>query len=175
MFLKQQNLLLFLFLCILFAITKCQVPVFVYPIDNNITQYCSKNVYYFEFQVKFSQRLDKIIPFEMTIPLPNRLPFKCVIDGPNTKILCFHSFANYVWSLSDNSRIELPYSFPFIDGIRWDYDSFLTKIYRYLWRTQGNCGLELEDLEDLEDLDEDESKKFMMENAIHLNMIIALI
>ena len=78
----------------------------------------------------------------MIIPLPNRLPFKCIIDGPKSNIYCFHSFQNYVWSLADNSRIELPYSFPEIKGVRWDYDSFLRKIYRYLWRTIGNCGLE---------------------------------
>ena len=44
--------------------------------------------------------------------------------------------------MPDDSRIELPYSFPEIKGIRWDYDSFLRNIYRYLWRSIGNCGLE---------------------------------
>ena len=42
--------------------------------------------------------------------------------------------------------MEIPYSFPYIEGIVWDYDSFLKKVYRYLWRTQGNCGLEFETL-----------------------------
>jgi hypothetical protein len=37
--------------------------------------------------------------------------------------------------------MEIPYSFPYIEGIRWDYDSFLRRIYRYLWRTTENCGL----------------------------------
>ena len=143
---KQQNIFLLLLLFSFFILIKSQTqaPIIVFPVDSNINQYCSKNAYYFEFKVQFSQALDKVIPFEMTIPLPNRLPFKCVIDGPNTKILCFHSFSNFVWSLSDNTRIELPYSFPNIEGIRWDYDSFLRKIYRYLWRAQGNCGLEFE-------------------------------
>ena len=152
MFIKQQKMFFFILLTILCTIIKTQDPLSIYPTDNNITEYCSNNVYYFEFTVKISQKLDKIIPFEMTIPLPNRLPFKCIIDGPNLKILCFHSFSNYVWSLSDNSRVELPYSFPNIEGIKWDYDSFLTTIYRYLWRTKGNCGKEFENIEKSPDL-----------------------
>ena len=141
---------LFIFLFIIstsfYFLVKAQAPITVYPEGNKITQYCMKNTFYFEFPVKFSQKLDKIIPFEMFIPQPNRFPFKCAIDGPNSKLVCFHSFSNHVWSLSDNTRVELPYSFPYIEGIRWDYDSFLTNIYRYLWRTQGNCGLEFENL-----------------------------
>ena len=143
---KKTTLFLFLLYTSLYILVNTQNQVIVYPLNNNIKQYCNKNVYNFEFQVKFSQKFEKVVPFEMMIPLPNRLPFKCVIDGPNEKILCFHSFSNYVWSLSDNSRVELPYSFPYIEGIRWDYDSFLTKIYRYLWRTVGNCGLEFENI-----------------------------
>ena len=130
----------------LYFLVKTQDPIIVYPVGNKITQYCIKNTFYFEFPVKFSQKLDKIIPFEMFIPQPNRFPFKCAINGPLSKLVCFHSFSNHVWSLSDNTRVELPYAFPNIEGIRWDYDSFLTNIYRYLWRTQGNCGLEFETL-----------------------------
>ncbi len=146
MSLEKRLFFLYLFFTSLFLFIKSQEMVTVYPKDNNITEYCSDNVYNFEFKVTFSKAFDKVIPFEMTIPLPNRLSFKCIIDGPNSKIACFHSFSNYVWSLADNSRVELPYSFPNIEGIRWDYDTFLRQIYRYLWRNQGNCGLELENI-----------------------------
>ena len=169
MFLKNQIMFSFILLIILFSLVQLQTKsmIIIYPSDNNITDYCSKNTYYFEFECKFSEKLNQIIPFEMEIPLPNRLPFKCVIDGPKSKILCFHSFSNYVWSLNDNSRIELPYSFPEIEGIKWDYDTFLTKIYRYLWRNKGNCGLELEQLNDgslvnneiIKDLNNDKKQK----------------
>jgi hypothetical protein len=118
-----------------------QVDTIVYPKDNNIIQYCRDNAFYIKFDVRFSKNLTKIIPFEIELPLPNRLPFKCIIDGPKSNIFCFHSFNNHVWSLSADSRMEIPYSFPYIEGIRWDYDSFLRRIYRYLWRTKENCGL----------------------------------
>ena len=143
---NKSTIILIILYTSLFSLIQTQKMVIVYPIPNTIRNYCTNNIYYFDFNVKFSEKLDKIIPFEMNIPLPNRLPFKCVIDGSKYKILCFHSFDNYVWSLSDNSRVELPYSFPNIEGIRWDYDSFLRSIYRYLWRTQGNCGLEFENM-----------------------------
>ncbi len=128
----------------LFMLVKTANIITVYPVDNNIVQTCLKNVYRFEFKVRFSEKLDKIIPFEIIIPYPNRIPFKCILDGPNSKFSCFHSFANYVWSLSANSKIELPYSFPNLEGIRWDYDSFLRRIYRSIWTIQSNCGLEFE-------------------------------
>ena len=118
-----------------------QVDTIVYPKDNNIIQYCRDNAFYIKFDVRFSKNLTKIIPFEIELPLPNRLPFKCIIDGPKSNIFCFHSLNNHVWSLSADSRMEIPYSFPYIEGIRWDYDSFLRRIYRYLWRTTENCGL----------------------------------
>ena len=144
---RKASIFLFLLNISLFFLVSSQKMVVVYPAENIINQYCSKNVYYFEFKVRFSEKFDKIIPFEMIIPLPNRLPFKCLIDGPNAKIVCFHSFSNYVWSIVDNTRVELPYSFPNVEGIRWDYDSFLRTIYRYLWRTHGNCGLEFENMD----------------------------
>jgi len=133
-----------LFNLIIYSNSQEEKKILVISTDKNITYSCSNNVYQFSFEVNLSEKLEEIIPFELNIPLPNNLPFKCVIDGPKSNILCFHSFSNYVWSLVDNSRIELPYTFPEIKGIKWDYDSFLRKIYRYLWRTAGNCGLELE-------------------------------
>ena len=144
MLLKNHHTI-FIFLVFSFFISlshsEDQVDTIVYPKDNNIIQYCRDNAFYIKFDVRFSKNLTKIIPFEIELPLPNRLPFKCIIDGPKSNIFCFHSFNNHVWSLSADSRMEIPYSFPYIEGIRWDYDSFLRRIYRYLWRTTENCGL----------------------------------
>ena len=135
-----------LFFILLFnslIISNCQEEdIIVIPSEKNLKHLCENNIYQFQFDVQLSKNLDGIIPFEMTIPLPNKLPFKCVINGPKSHIYCLHSFQNYVWSLPDDSRLELPYSFPEVKGIRWDYDSFLRTIYRYLWRSIGNCGLE---------------------------------
>ncbi len=144
MLLKNHHTI-FIFLVFSFLVSlshsEDQVDTIVYPKDNNIIQYCRDNAFYIKFDVRFSKNLTKIIPFEIELPLPNRLPFKCIIDGPKSNIFCFHSFNNHVWSLSADSRMEIPYSFPYIEGIRWDYDSFLRRIYRYLWRTTENCGL----------------------------------
>ena len=144
MFKKLSLLSTFLLFHIIIISNSQQQDIIVFPTDKELNYSCSDNVYQFQFDVTFSQKLEKIIAFEMEIPLPYKIPFKCILDGPKSNILCFHSFSNYVWSLSDNSRMELPYSFPEIEGIKWDYDSFLKKIYRFLWRTIGNCGLEFE-------------------------------
>ena len=140
---NHHTIIIFLFFSFLvsFSHSEEEADIIVYPKDNNIVQYCRDNAFYIKFDVRFSKNLTKIIPFEIELPLPNRLPFKCIIDGPKSNIFCFHSFNNYVWSLAADSRMEIPYSFPYIEGIRWDYDSFLRRIYRYLWRTTENCGL----------------------------------
>ena len=140
---NHYTIIIFLFYSFLFSFSHSEdeADIIVYPKDNNIVQYCRDNAFYIKFDVRFSKNLTKIIPFEIELPLPNRLPFKCIIDGPKSNIFCFHSFNNYVWSLAADSRMEIPYSFPYIEGIRWDYDSFLRRIYRYLWRTTENCGL----------------------------------
>ena len=143
LFKNNQLLSIFLLFSFLFSfsISETKEDIIVYPKDNNIISYCHDDAFYIKFDVKFSRNLTKIIPFEIELPLPNRLPFKCIIDGPKSNIFCFHSFNNFVWSLGLDSRMEIPYSFPYIEGIRWDYDSFLRRIYRYLWRTTENCGL----------------------------------
>ena len=140
---NHHTIIIFIFFSFLvsFSHSEDEADIIVYPKDNNIVQYCRDNAFYIKFDVRFSKNLTKIIPFEIELPLPNRLPFKCIIDGPKSNIFCFHSFNNYVWSLAADSRMEIPYSFPYIEGIRWDYDSFLRRIYRYLWRTTENCGL----------------------------------
>ena len=134
------NLILIFYL---FSFSQCQENegnIIVYPKDTGIKSYCTDNSYYIKLDVGFSKTLNKIIPFEIELPLPNRLPFKCIIDGPKSNIFCFHSFKDYVWSLAEDSRMEIPYSFPMVEGIVWDYDSFLRKVYRYLWRTTEDCG-----------------------------------
>ena len=145
MFLKNNysliNLILFLYLLEFSLSQKQEENIIVYPKDTEIKTYCQDNSYYIKIDVGFSKKLTKIIPFEIELPLPNRLPFKCIIDGPQSNIFCFHSFNDYVWSLAEDSRMEIPYSFPNVEGIVWDYDSFLKKVYRYLWRTTENCGL----------------------------------
>ena len=136
------NLFLSLLINILLIInSQLQDDIIVYPTNNNIIHSCSNDVYQFQFDVTFSNKFNEIIPFELVLPFPNNFPFKCILDGPKSNIACFHSFSNYVWTLPNNSKIELPYSFPEIEGIRWDYDSFLKKISRNLWRNDRPCGL----------------------------------
>ena len=145
MLVKRNHMFRYLLLfSILMSLSQSQnekEDIIVYPLDDKISSYCQKRSFYIKFDVKFSKELKEIIPFEIELPLPNRLPFKCIIDGPNSNIFCFHSFDNFIWSLAGDSRMEIPYSFPYVKGIRWDYDSFLRKIYRYLWRTTDSCGL----------------------------------
>ena len=139
----RNNIILSVLLISQFILLSTQATdnIIIYSKDDSILTFCHNDAYHIKFGVQFSKPLDKIIPFEIVLPLPNRLPFKCIIDGPKSNVYCFHSFNNYIWSIAQDTRMEIPYSFPFIDGIRWDYDTFLRKVYRYLWRVSENCGL----------------------------------
>ena len=133
--------LTFIFYLVLFS--KCQEKednIIVYPKDLGIETYCHEDSYFIKIDVVFSKNLDKIIPFELELASPKYFTFKCILDGPMLNIFCFHSFINYIWSLEENSLMEIPYLFPYIKGIIWDYDSFIRKVYRYSWRTTEKCG-----------------------------------
>ena len=133
--------LLFIFNLVFFS--KCQEKednIIVYPKDSGIKTYCHDNSFYIKIDVLFSKNLDKIIPFELELASPKHLLFKCIINGLLFHIFCFHSFNNYIWSLEENSLMEIPYLFPLVKGIIWDYDSFLRNVYRYSWRTEEKCG-----------------------------------
>ena len=34
----------------------------------------------------------------------------------------------------------MPYPFPELKNIEWDYDSFMQKIYNKVWRAEQDCG-----------------------------------
>ena len=145
MYIKNNYIIINLF-CIFYIVlfSKCQEKednIIVYPKDSDIKTYCQDNSFYIKIDVDFSKNLDKIIPFELELPLPKQLIFKCIINGPISNIFCFHSFNNYIWSIGEDSPMEIPYLFPYVKGIVWDYDSFLRRVYRYFWRATEKCGL----------------------------------
>ena len=60
----------------------------------------------------------------------NDLLFKCVIDPTKNQIICITNLEQQKVYLNSGDKITLPYPFPQVEGITWDYPSFVTMIYR---------------------------------------------
>ena len=80
--------------------------------------------------------------FTLDLATPEDLDFKCMLDYPKKKIYCFRSFSDEVDYIEQDILIQFPYPFPSLDDIEWDYDTFLSKVYRRVWNTKADCGNE---------------------------------
>lgn len=140
MYIKNNFVFFIIYLVLSSKCQKNEDNIIIYPKDSGIRTYCHDNSFYIRIDVLFSKNIDKIIPFELELASPKHLLFKCIINGPLFNIFCFHSFNDYIWSLEENSLMEIPYLFPYVKGIIWDYDSFIRNVYRHSWRTTEKCG-----------------------------------
>ena len=107
---------------------------------NSAQIFCYNNIFYFQINVKYSSQLQKNYPFILEITYPKAILFRCMIAKNSNKILCYASLENNNLILQQNEGIELPYPFPNIVGIEWDYESFLSLIYRRVWKLESTCG-----------------------------------
>ena len=104
---------------------------------------CDRNIYYILIDVVFSEKPPKeYYSFTLDLATPEDLDFKCMLDYPKKKIYCFRSFSDEVDYIEQDILIQFPYPFPSLDDIEWDYDTFLSKVYRRVWNTKADCGNE---------------------------------
>ena len=116
---------------------------------------CDRNIFYILIDVKFVRRPPKqYYPFTLTLENPEDLKFKCMLDYPKSKIYCFHSFSNEEDFIEEDTLFRFPIPFPEIEGIKWDYDSFLNEVYRRVYNSKSDCGIQtLENLNDMKSVD----------------------
>ena len=88
--------------------------------------------------VKFSEKPTKeIIPFKMFLTYPSKFEVKCLLNSAGNKLTCSRTLSDENDELP--SMLQLPYPFPTIEEIQWDYETFLTYIYRQVYTTDPNC------------------------------------
>ena len=63
-----------------------------------------------------------------------------MIDPSKSQIICLTNLNHYKLILNDENTITLPYPFPEVKGITWDYNSFLYLIFRKTIRLSEECG-----------------------------------
>ena len=108
----------------------------------NIDSYCEKNLYKIIIDIEDSNKsLKDYISFYLnTYTEINNLLFKCMIDPKKMQIICIANLQHHKITLQAEDTVTLPYPFPEVDGIIWDYNSFLLLVYRRTIRLTKECG-----------------------------------
>lgn len=105
-----------------------------------INSYCEKNLYKIIIDIEIINPLNDYKSFYLNIISFKDLLFKCIIDPSKSQIICIGNLQQNKVTLYPNDSISLPYPFPDVDGIIWEYNSFLTLIYRRTIKISEECG-----------------------------------
>jgi len=78
--------------------------------------------------------------FYLNVTHENGLLFKCILDPDKSQIICLTNLESQMTFLDTIDPITLPYPFPHVDGIEWDYKTFVKIIYRRAIYLDEQCG-----------------------------------
>ena len=121
----------FIFLC-LFLTINSQYSLIV---AKEVKSYCEKtaySTYTIEIDIDIQNNpLDKYIYFYFTATSSIKdLLFKCIIDPKKLKLFCKTNLQQQRVNLKEGDYLTLPYPFPEVEGIVWDYSTFVFTVYR---------------------------------------------
>lgn len=126
------------FLLSLINIASCAVLI---KVGEKTNFYCKRNIYYIIIDVIFSGKPQQDqYSFTLNLATPDKLNFKCMLDYPKKQLYCFRAFSDEEDYIEKDTYLQLPYPFPEIDDIEWDYESFLKNVYRKVWNANTTCG-----------------------------------
>ena len=106
----------------------------------NLESYCEKNLYKIVINIDISSEMKDYISFYLNTYSIKDILFKCMIDPIKKKIICISNLQKHKLPLKKDDTITLPYPFPEIEGISWDYNSFLLMIFRRTITINEDCG-----------------------------------
>ena len=108
---------------------------------NDLDSFCDKNLYKIIINVEISDKLEDYVSFYLkTSSSKKDILFKCMIDPIKKQIICIANLQSHKIALNAQDSITLPYPFPEVEGIYWDYITFLYNIFRRTIRINGECG-----------------------------------
>ena len=117
---------LFIFVT-LFLITHSQYSTIK---AKSLDSYCEKSIYYVIIDIEIINPLQEYKSFNFVAYSTQNLLFKCIIDPNQLKIKCLSNLQQQRISLVEDEMITLPYPFPEVEGVIWEYNSFLLTIFR---------------------------------------------
>jgi len=91
--------------------------------------------------VLFSEKpQEEVYFFTLNLASPENLSFKCMLDYSKSQIYCSRAILDEADYITKETYLQLPYPFPELEDIEWDYETFLQKIYRKVWTAEKDCG-----------------------------------
>lgn len=132
---KTINLILFLSL---FFCMNSQVSVIK---ARSLESFCDINLYRVTINVDIVPPLKDYKSFNLNATYLNGLLFKCIIDPNKNKIFCITNLEQQKTYLDTKSPIILPYPFPSVSGVSWDYRSFVSIVFRRAIYLEEGCGM----------------------------------
>ena len=127
--------ILSLFLIITFIQSTISVTIYA---QKKPSYSCQHNIFTVEIDVKFSEKPSKeIIPFKMFLSHPSKFEVKCLLTFAENEIYCSRTLSDENDEIP--SMLQLPYPFPILEDITWNYDSFLNKVYRQVYMPDKSC------------------------------------
>ena len=127
-----------IFFIILFFFVQINSEITIYATDQIIAG-CEEGYYFIEFKVEYSAPFDNYFSFVLYLENPFEIKFKCFIEYTNSSITCIGNLNSNDFDFELGEFIEFPISFPEVQGIRWDYDSFAKNIYAKGWIVENDC------------------------------------
>ena len=127
----------FLILCSLLLTIDSQSVIIK---GKELTSRCEKNLYKIIINIETTNPLTDYVNFYLDVSFTKNLLFKCIIDPIKNQIICIANLQKQKVTFKIGDQITLPYPFPEVDGIIWDYNSFLHLIYRRTIVITEECG-----------------------------------
>ena len=106
---------------------------------NEVKTICENNLYFIEIKAYFSSSFNNYYSFPLTLLSPYGLKLKCSFTYEIKSIFCFANLNSNKNDIEMGEFITLPQSFPKLENINWDYDSFVKNIYGKEWLETKNC------------------------------------
>ena len=106
---------------------------------NKVSTKCENGLYFIEIKVSFSSSSNKYYSFPLELISPIELELKCSFDFQNESIFCFSNLDSNKFELEIGEFIIFPTSFPNLEDIEFDYDSFVKNIYAKEWIMENDC------------------------------------
>ena len=106
---------------------------------NELSAECKDGLYFIEIKVNFSSPFNEYYSFPLSLLSPPELLLKCFFNYNNNAILCYGNLYENKFDLEMGEFIILPNTFPKLDNIIWDYDSFVKNIYEREWIIKEDC------------------------------------
>ena len=127
---------IFLLFCFFIHINSQQTLIKAKDLDS----FCDTNLYQIIINVKLINPLNEYKSFYLNVKHEENLLFKCIIDPKNSQIRCITNLEQQKVFLKEDDSLILPYPFPDVEGIIWDFPTFVTIIYRRVIIIKNGCG-----------------------------------